>query len=109
MSETTYAPRGLGPGGRRLWKKVTDEYELAEHEQRLLLEICRTADQCDRLYEVTSESASASPAMAELRQQRLALARLISALKVPADTVPGPMMKSRDKQRWARARSGEAE
>lgn len=107
MSEQ-YAPRGLGTSGRRLWKNVMDKFVLEEHEQRLLLEICRTSDVCDRLHEVTAESQSASPALAELRQQRQTLARLVAALKLPGGLDPAPSaMKSKDRTRWAHRRSGE--
>ena len=46
---TSYAPRGLGAAGRRLWKSVTDTYELEEHERAVLTEAARTADLCAKL------------------------------------------------------------
>ena len=78
-----YAPRGLGPAGRRLWRSVLDQYELEEHERVLLVEACRTADTCTRLEEAAADL-DTGPVLVELRQQRLTLFKLISALRLPA-------------------------
>jgi hypothetical protein len=90
MTTTGYAPRGLEVAGRRLWKKITDEFELGEHEKALLLETARTLDQCNRLADATDGAAGASPALTELRQQRLVLAKLVAALKLPGGLDPAP-------------------
>ncbi len=94
---TTTAPKpppGLGTSGRRLWRSVVDSYTMAEHELTLLREACRTADAVDLLQAqldrdgVMSESSQGvrvHPALAELRQQRITLARLLAALQVPAE------------------------
>lgn len=81
---TSYAPRGLGAAGRRLWKSVTDTYELEEHERAVLTEAARTADLCAKLAAKADRIDGTSPVLVELRQQRLALAKLLGALKVPA-------------------------
>lgn len=88
----TRTPVGLGAPGRRLWQAVTAEFEGTEHELALLEESCRTRDllvslrdQLDRdgLMLESSQGARLHPAVAELRQQRLALARLLATLGVP--------------------------
>jgi hypothetical protein len=93
MTETR-APAGLAVPGRRLWASVVDRYELDEHERALLVEAVRTVDLLDRLdREVrrdgptidTPQGLRAHPAAVEARQQRITLARLISALRLPED------------------------
>ncbi len=88
------APSGLKAGGRRLWRSVADEYELEEHERAVLLEACRTVDACAALQETleadgvmnaSPQGVRAHPALVELRQQRLTLARLTAALRIPLE------------------------
>jgi phage terminase small subunit len=85
-------PSGLGKAGRTLWRAVLEDYVLEEHERALLVEACRTADVCadlsalvaaEGLMSETSQGRRVHPAVVELRQQRLALARLFAALRVP--------------------------
>jgi hypothetical protein len=86
-------PEGAGPAGRRLWSAVLGEYELTEHEMTLLRQAVRSADLCDVLQAVVDEEGPlittrlgevrAHPAVVELRQQRITLARLVVALRVP--------------------------
>ncbi len=64
--------KGLKTSGKRLWTAVLTDFSLDEHETTLLRQACRVADTCDDLQ-----------AVVELRQQRLALARLVVALRVP--------------------------
>lgn len=88
---TPRMPRGLGARGRRLWREVTDAYELGQHEHALLTECCRTADQLDALAAVvtsagvTLDDGRPHPALVESRQQRLTLARLVASLRLPED------------------------
>jgi hypothetical protein len=86
-------PSGLAAGGRRLWKSVTDEFDLEEHELVLLVAAVRTVDLLEKLdVEVrrdgptidTPQGMRAHPAAVEARQQRIALARLMAALRLPA-------------------------
>lgn len=88
------APSGLKPGGRRLWRSVADEYELAEHERVVLLEAFRTVDSCDALQALVDDDGvlnsgpqgvRAHPALVELRQQRVTLAKLVASLRIPLD------------------------
>ena len=82
------APRGAGAAGRRLWRAVLGEFELAEHEMVLLRQAVRVADLCEQLQQRVDDAGPllgdrAHPALVELRQQRILLARLIVALRVP--------------------------
>lgn len=85
-------PRGLGPSGRKLWNFVTAENEMLPHEAALLEEACRTRDRITEMREqvaqdgtmlASSQGMRLHPAIAEERQQRLALARLLATLGVP--------------------------
>ena len=86
-------PPGTGTAGRRLWRSVLTEFELAEHEMALLARACRVADTCGALQTVVDSEGPlvtsrlgetrAHPALVELRQQSLLLARLVVALRVP--------------------------
>ncbi len=81
-------PRGFRTSGRRLWRSVVDSFELDEHELTLLRQACRVADTCDDLQEHVDRDGvvadgKAHPALVELRQQRILLARLVVALRVP--------------------------
>ncbi len=90
---TKTPPAGTGPAGRHLWRAVLADYELVEHEVVLLRQAVRTTDLCDSLQSIVDAEGPMSetrlgdvrvhPALIELRQQRLALARLVVALRVP--------------------------
>jgi hypothetical protein len=86
------APRGLKPAGRKLWDVSTAECEWAEHELALLEEACRVRDRIVELDAAvaggglmipSSQGSRIHPAVAEARQQRLALARLLATLQIP--------------------------
>lgn len=85
-------PAGFGAAGRKLWRAVVTEFELADHEVALLEEACRARDrvaelrvQVDRdgLMLPSSQGMRLHPALAEGRQQQLALARLLATLSLP--------------------------
>lgn len=81
-------PRGSQAAGRRLWRSVLGEFELAEHELSMLRQAVRVADVCDVLQRRVDDEGvmlgdRAHPALVELRAQRILLARLIVALRVP--------------------------
>lgn len=92
------APKGLGTAGRRLWRAVVDDFDLTEQELALLRQAARTADACDRLQAVVDDEGPmvpakddgtrAHPALVELRQQRITLARLLVAMRIPDDDEP---------------------
>ncbi len=81
-------PRGAQAAGRRLWRSVLEEFELAEHELALLRQAVYVADVCDQLQRRVEADGPllgerTHPALVELRQQRILLARLVVALRVP--------------------------
>lgn len=90
-------PTGLRRSGRALWRAVQSDFELDEHEAATLTQACRITDLCDDLQAtldaegVMSESSQGMrvhPAAIELRQQGIALARLLAALRIPAGEMP---------------------
>lgn len=82
-----------GTAGSRLYASVTAEFDLSEHELTQLREACRVVDLLDALERVVADEGAVRvgadglsrphPALAELRQQRITLARLLSALRIP--------------------------
>ncbi len=111
-------PGALGPAGLRLWRTVTaglpPDWELDEREHALLELACRQADDLRALedavkrdgYTVTGSRGQTRlhPAVAEVRQGRLALARLLGALELP-DAEQAPQSESTLRaQRAAHAR-----
>ena len=90
------SPAGLRTSGRALWRALQSEFVLDERESTMLREACRTADSLDALQTqldndgVMSESSQGTrvhPALVELRQQRVTLARLLAALSIPSDGI----------------------
>ena len=64
------------------------DFDLSEHELTLLRQAVAVADVCDDLQKTVAADGllvvgKAHPALVELRQQRVLLARLIVALRVP--------------------------
>ncbi len=85
-------PPGLGRAGAGLWEAVVAQFELEKHEMLLLREACRTADLLDVLEDLvsaegpligSSQGPRTHPAVVEIRQQRIALARLLAAMRLP--------------------------
>ena len=92
-SKVPAVPKGTGPSGSRLWRDVLGSYELEEHELALLREAVRTVDQLDELHSIASREglivdgphgSKPHPALTEARQLRIALARVLAALRLPA-------------------------
>ncbi len=87
------APRDLSVRGRAFWRSTLGAFQLSEVELELLKECCRLLDECESLREaVTKDGTTVAgstgqprvhPALAELRQHRLALGRLLSQLALP--------------------------
>lgn len=86
-------PAGTRASGKRLWASVLADYELEEHEMAMLREAVRTVDLLDELDKVVQDDGAvisspqgvkAHPAAVEARQQRIALARLLAAMRLPA-------------------------
>ena len=94
-------PKGIGPGGGRLWRAVTTDYDLTDHELVILTQASRVADCLDDLAAVIGkggiidkDTGKVCPAAVEFRMQSIALARLIAALRLP-DTDSRPYTKHR--------------
>ncbi|WP_208739641.1 terminase [Arthrobacter agilis] len=87
------APSGLKEDGQKLWFAAANEYEFAQHELAVLEEACRTRDRIVELDALvveqglmlaSSQGSRLHPGIAEVRQQRLTLARLLVSLGIPA-------------------------
>ncbi|GAA4766120.1 P27 family phage terminase small subunit [Citricoccus nitrophenolicus] len=85
-------PRGLEAAGKALWSNTVADFELSNVELAGLEEACRTRDRIkeldaavtkDGLMITSSQGLRLHPAVAESRQQRLALARLLATLAIP--------------------------
>jgi hypothetical protein len=101
-------PTGLKAAGRKLWSSVLGDFELDDHEVPLLLEACRTIDVLNALDALvgreglmseTSQGPRVHPAVAEARAQRIALARLLAALRVPLGDQEGNAGSGRQQKR----------
>jgi len=97
------APRGTGPAGRALWASVVDRFDLTEHERAQLGIAVRVADRVAALDAVVDAEGVilcdpkrgqiAHPALVESRQQRLTLACLLTALRLPDDEGAQPQRR----------------
>jgi hypothetical protein len=82
--------------GQALWSSVTDHFQLTESELVILKHAASVADHIAALDAIVENegimqatragSERVHPALAESRQQRLALVRLLGQLKVTADS-----------------------
>lgn len=97
-------PGDLQQSGCALWSAVVAEWDLDTHELQLLHETARTVDLCDRLQVVLDDEGAMSessqgvrvhPAAVELRQQRITLARLLTALNLPSGEAGATTLPSR--------------
>src|ERR1700753_3547696 len=81
-------PRGTGVSGARLWRDLTRRYEFEQHELLLLRQVVRTVDLLGKLQvavgrEGPTVDGKVHPAVREVRQQEIVLARLLAALRLP--------------------------
>ncbi|SRR6266568_6674283 len=88
MTSTPRPPKGLKTAGRRLYGSITAAFELEPWELVQLEQAARTADALEALQgEVDAAGPMVDgrvhPALVELRQQRITLARLVAALRIP--------------------------
>jgi len=96
MTTTRKSPDGLRRRGAAFWRKIAASYDLSTAERELLLEAARTIDLVERLEKVIAESPGltiglrAHPAVVEIRQQRLALGRLLAQLQIPPEELESP-------------------
>jgi hypothetical protein len=101
-------PTGTRAAGRALWDAVLGPYDLEQHELALLIEAVRTVDLLDALDATirrdgvlhdSPQGLRAHPAVVEVRQQRIALARLLAALRLPAGAEGDEQASARQPQR----------
>jgi hypothetical protein len=98
------APDGLAARGRAFWNYAVDTYEFSAAELQLLTEVCRTLDTCEALDALVRDEGRmvtgsrgqtvAHPALAEVRQSRALLGRLLAQLELPdvdGCTLPSPV------------------
>lgn len=87
-------PDDLGVAGLKLWEACADSFELEEHEQAVLEEACRIRDRIEQIRGQvdidgvmleSSQGMRLHPGIAEERQQKLALARLLVTLGLPGE------------------------
>lgn len=113
-------PENLAAAGSALWGAVTADYQLDPPELAVLALACRQSDDVATLeaeladqgptVEGSKGQPRLSPIFAELRQSRLALAKLLAELRLPIDAeAAGLTPASRRAQhaanvRWGRAR-----
>lgn len=103
-SRTHRAPSKLGPAGRALWRNVTADFDFGASELAVLAAACRQADDVALLEAaivadgVTVTGSQGQPrlnaALTEVRQGRLALAKLLGALALPDEDDDRPMTAS---------------
>jgi hypothetical protein len=97
------APAGCGAAGRVLWRAVTGRFDLTEPELVQLAIAVRVADRVAALDALVDDQGVtlrdpkrgqiAHPALVESRQQRLTLARLLTALRLPDDEGSQPQRR----------------
>jgi hypothetical protein len=122
MSTIAKAPPGLRAAGRCLWRTISAEYELREDERQALAAACRTADEIKRLEDALTDAPATvegstgqtrvHPLFAEVRAHRLALAKLLQAVGLPSEELPGQDItgtaRSSAARQLARRRWGQA-
>lgn len=105
MARVLDPPKGAKVDGKRLWRAILAEYDLEEHELSLLRQAVRCADLCADLQAIVDADGPmlaggeggprTHPAVIELRQQRITLARLVVALRVPLGEDEAPRTQRR--------------
>lgn len=114
----------LGEAGAALYGRLAGAYEFTATEEALLVAACRQADDITMLEATLAEEGPIvagskgqprlSPVLAELRQGRLAFAKLLGALAVPDDFDDKPLTansrraRAAANARWNRVRAEEA-
>lgn len=115
------APPGLTPRAAEFWARVWAEFELTEAEAEMLVEAVQTIAEIDSLKDaldgdgVTVEGSRGQrrvhPAVNEIRQHRMALARILKQLDL-ADDVPETeatkAARSAAQARWNASRARDA-
>ncbi|MEV0031423.1 hypothetical protein [Nocardia sp. NPDC050793] len=113
-------PKGLKPGGRKLWNDVLSNYALRPDDLRVLKDACFESDLIDDLVAAMRTNPLiipgsmgqdvVHPIVTELRQHRATLGGLLRQLKLPdlpaegGETVPGAtpnQHRAAANSRWA--------
>lgn len=85
-------PEMLDGAGLALWRKLNDELEFEAHDEVIAVELCRTVSLCEQMQRRLLDEglvvegqrgAKVNPIAAELRQQRILVARLKASLGIP--------------------------
>lgn len=88
----TTTPRGLRASGRRLWAATTANFDLDEAARAVLVQACYAVDELADMRVKLAETPAVidspqgprvHPLVGEVRQQRLALAKLIQQVGLP--------------------------
>lgn len=105
---------GLGARGSAFWRDCVEAYDLSDSELQLLGEAAHMIGEIDSLRAalatdgVTVEGSRGQsrvhPAVNEIRQHRLALARLLKAIDLPGEDVVPETQTTRDARAAANAR-----
>jgi len=112
---TKKPPTSLGPAGRRLWRRVVDEFELNPVELELLAQACPLVDQLARLnalieadelvVEGSMGQPRANPLLDDVRKHVDVLNRVMMGMRIPtADEFEGRAAPSVLAQRAAQTR-----
>jgi len=113
VSDQQRPPRGVKAPGRLLWDSITTEYELTQHELALLTQAVRVVDHLEALdaevrrdgvTQETPQGLRAHPALVESRAQKIVLARLLAALRMPLGEEGDEQGNARRPQRQAGAK-----
>jgi P27 family predicted phage terminase small subunit len=109
------APAGLGARGRALWRRLNRQFELDVLEAQLLIELCRSADRCDRIageLETAPLTVAGStgqqrpnPLLAALANEAKLMDRLCSSLGI---SMPGSSGKAGGQRKAALVKAGRA-
>lgn len=113
-SKPPKTPTGLGMAGRALWRSLVCSFEFEPWEIALVVNCCRQADTVAELEKVLADDGMVvagstgqrrlNGAVSELRQARIALAKLLSGIALPDESDRPQSHASRSAQRAANAR-----
>lgn len=126
MTSKPAQPAGLGKAGASLWKRLTSKYDFDPWEVIVVESAARQADDVAALERIIKDQgvivkgSAGQPRLAavvtEVRQGRLALARLLAELRLPSEDAPDQPMSGRSVRaqraanvRWARQRRAAGE
>jgi hypothetical protein len=102
MPENPSAPSDLGPSGAALYAELTAAYEFEPHEIAVVLEAARVRDRLDLLDAdvrrdgttvASPQGVKTHPSLVEARAQAIALARLVTSLRLPDESDARPQRR----------------